>query len=372
MTEPAGSKKPGNKKKSARLPFIDWTRGLAAVIMLQGHAFHSFTRPDLRDSGPYVISQFVGGMPPAIFQFLVGVTLAFLMHSRERAGLTPRQRVWAALRRSGYLFGLAFAFRLSLWILGWPHSPTRDLLRVDVLNAMGFSVAVLSIMAVFQTVDRVRLCAALGVLIAAASPIISQLDLSAIPTPIRQYIVPDYNAFGFFPWGAFVAFGMSVGSIIRLMQPEQYERAAQWAALIGVVLISAGQYFSNVPYSIYSHSEFWLDSPWLTAVKLGVILLILSFSYLWTRHSARNWSWIRQFGVTSLLVYWVHIELMYGRWLWFFKGRLTNGQTAAVAVAFIVLMLLLSIARTQWKNWRTLGLSLGWYFFLASRAREQE
>ena len=149
-------------------------------------------------------------------------------------------------------------------------------------------------------------------------------------------------------------------------------RAAQWAALIGVVLISAGQYFSNVPYSIYSHSEFWLDSPWLTAVKLGVILLILSFSYLWTRHSARNWSWIRQFGVTSLLVYWVHIELMYGRWLWFFKGRLTNGQTAAVAVAFIVLMLLLSIARTQWKNWRTLGLSLGWYFFLACRAREQE
>jgi len=362
---------PAKKTGAGRLAFIDWTRGLAAVIMLQGHAFHSFTKLELRESGPYVISQFVGGMPPAIFQFLVGVTLAFLMDSRERAGLKPRQRVWAALRRSAYLFGLAFAFRLSLWALGWPNSPTRDLLRVDVLNAMGFSVAVFSLMALFQTVDRIRLCAVLGAAIAVASPLVSQCDLSAVPDPIRQYIVPDYAAFGFFPWGAFVAFGMSVGSIIRIMKPEQYERAAQWAALIGIVLIASGQYFSNVPYSLYSRSEFWLDSPWLVAIKLGVIQVILAFSYLWTRHSSNSWSWVRQFGITSLLVYWVHIELMYGRWLWFCKESLTIGQTAAMAAAFIAAMLLLSLARTQWKNWRTLAVSLGWYFFVR-RAPEQE
>ncbi len=362
---------PIKKSKGARLPFLDWTRGLAAAIMLQGHAFHAFTKPELRDSGPYTISQFVGGMPPAIFLFLLGVTLAFLMDSRERAGFSAGRRVLAALRRSGYLFIVAFAFRLSLWILGWPHSPTGELLRVDILNAMGFAVAVMSAMAIFQTVDRVRLCAALGVAIAAGAPLISQFDWSGVPLPIRHYIVPDYAAFGFFPWAAFVAFGMSAGSIIRLMQPEHYERAAQWAALLGFGMILTGQYFSNMPYSVYARSEFWLDSPWLVIVKLGVIQLILAFSYLWTRHSAHNWSWIRQFGVTSLLVYWVHIELMYGRWLWFLKERLTIGQTVVAAAVFICLMLLLSVARSQWKNWRTLGLSLGWYFFFR-RAPEGE
>jgi hypothetical protein len=80
---------------------------------------------------------------------------------------------------------------------------------------------------------------------------------------------------------------------------------------------------------------------------------------------------VRQFGVTSLLVYWVHIELMYGRWLWFLKESLTVGQTVAAAAIFIGFMLLLSIARTQCKNWRTLALSLGWYFFLR-RAPEEE
>lgn len=360
------------KKSGGRLAFLDWMRGIGAVIMLQGHAFHAFTKPELRNDGPYILSQFVGGMPPAIFLFLLGVTLAFLMDSRERAGVTPLRRVLAGWRRAGYLFAVAIAFRLSLWLLGWPHSPTRDLLRVDILNAMGFAILVMSIMAVFQTVDRVRLCAVLGLAIAAGAPLVSQVDWSAVPEPIRQYFVPDYMAFAFFPWGAFVAFGMSAGSIIRLIDVEQYERTAQWAALSGFGLLIAAQYFSNLPYSVYANSDYWLNSPWLIASKLGVLLLMLSFSFLWTRHSGSHWSWVRQFGTTSLLVYWVHIELMYGRWLWFFKERLSAGQVAMIAVCFILAMLGLSVIRTQWKNWRHLGLSLGWYFFLGRGAEEND
>ena len=96
---------------SSRFAFIDWTRGLAAIIMLQGHVFHSFTRPDLRDGGPFVLSQFVGGMPPAVFLFLTGMTLAFLMDSQERKGQPRIGRVVASLRRAGYMFLLAFLFR---------------------------------------------------------------------------------------------------------------------------------------------------------------------------------------------------------------------------------------------------------------------
>jgi hypothetical protein len=338
--------------------------------MLQGHAFHAFTKTELRDSGPYVLSQFVGGMPPAVFLFLVGVTLAFLMHSSERKGLAPWQRVSAAFRRCGYLFAIAFLFRLQLWVFGLPSSPWTDLLRVDILNAMGFSVAVLSVMAVFSTADRVRLSAALGLAIAGASPLVSQLDWSWAPTVVRNYIAPDYLAFGFFPWASFVAFGLSAGSILRLTRPEGYDRMVQWAAMLGFLMVFASQQLSSFPYSFYSKSEFWLDSPWLILMKTGVILLVLSFAYLWTRHSEGRWSWVRQFGMTSLLVYWVHIELVYGRWLWFWRENLSVGQTALAAVVLVALMLLLSTARTQWKNWRLLGFSLGWYFAGNRRVRE--
>ena len=32
-----------------RIVFLDWLRGLAAIVMLQGHTFDSFLRPELRE-----------------------------------------------------------------------------------------------------------------------------------------------------------------------------------------------------------------------------------------------------------------------------------------------------------------------------------
>ncbi len=337
--------------------------------MLQGHAFHAFTKPELRSTGAYVGSQFVGGMPPAIFLFLVGVTLAFLLDSRERKGVPAWGRVLAGVKRAGYLLAIAFLFRLQLWAFAWPNSPWTDLLRVDILNAMALAVAVMSIMGVFQTAERIRLCAVLGLAIAAASPLVSQLEWLGAHPLIKAYVAPDFLSFGFFPWASFVAFGMSAGSILRLARGEQVERFMEWSALLGFGLILAGQYFSEFPYSVYPKAEFWLDSPWLVLMKLGVILLILSFAFIWNKYvAAEKWSWIRQFGLTSLLVYWVHIELVYGRWLWFWKENLTIGQTVAAAAGLILLMLALSTVRTQWKNWRLLGFSLSWYFFRTRRA----
>jgi len=358
------------RKGAGRLAFLDWARGLAAVTMLNGHAFHAFTRSDLREGGPYVITQFIGGLPPAVFLFLVGVTLAFLMDSTERKGVPPGARVWKAALRAGYLFLVAFLFRLQLWVFGLPSSPWTDLLRVDVLNCMGFAVVVLSVMGVFSTSDRVRLSAALGLAIACLAPLVSEFNWPAAPALLKAYIAPDYAQFGFFPWAAFVAFGMSAGSILRLISPDQYDRLAQWAAITGFGLIAAGQFCSSFSYSVYTKSEFWLNSPWLVLMKTGSVLLLLAFAYLWTQHTAGKWSWIQQFGVTSLLVYWVHIELVYGRWLWFWREGLTVGQVVACSVALVLLMLFLSLARTQWKNWARLSVLLGWYFFSPRRTAE--
>src|SRR5687768_5281110 len=126
-------------------------------------------------------------MPPAIFLFLTGVRLAFLMESGERKGLSPRTRVLAALRRAGYLFLLAFAFRIQLWLFALPVSPWTDLLKVDVLNCMGLSIAVLSVMALFRTAERARLCGILGLAIACLSPLVSQMNWSGVPQLVRQY-----------------------------------------------------------------------------------------------------------------------------------------------------------------------------------------
>lgn len=337
-----------NQKKASRLAFIDWARGLAAFVMLQGHSFHSFTRNDLRNQGPYILSQFFGGEAPALFLFITGITFAFLMHSRERQGASSWQRVKAALWRSGYLFLLAFLFRISLYVFGFPHSPASEILRVDVLNCMGMAMLVFAPMAVFSTADRARLCAVLGALICALSPLLTAVDNPSIPWVIRAYFVPSFNYFSFFPWASFVAFGMAAGSVFRLVKQEDMGKVMQWMMLGGIGLVIAGQYFSNLPYSFYSKTEYWLDSPGLAAVKLGVILVTMSVAWIWASFAiADRWSFFIQLGTTSLLVYWVHIEIVYGRWFGFWKESLTVPQVVLFSTVLIIAMTILSIIRKR-------------------------
>jgi hypothetical protein len=282
------------------------------------------------------------------------------MHGSERKGLPAGARLIQALKRAGYLLTIAVLFRVQLWAFAWGQSPWTDLLRVDILNCMAMAIAVLSVMSLFTTEERVRLCAILGVAIAAASPLISQLDWTGVPLVIRQYIAPDPAAFSFFPWASFLAFGLSAGSIFRLADKQDMNRLMQWSAIGGFGLILTGQYFGNLPYSLYAQSEFWLNSPALIFIKLGAILLGLSFAFLWTAYAApQGWSWVRQLGMTSLLVYWVHTELVYGRWLGFWKEKLAIGETAALALAVVVAMLGLSVINTRWRNWRQSPKRLG-------------
>jgi peptidoglycan/LPS O-acetylase OafA/YrhL len=337
------------KPGSQRLPYLDWVRGVAALVMLQGHVFQSFLRNDLRAGGTYQMSQFAGGMPPAVFLFLLGVTFAFLMDSQERKGVDSAGRWWAAFKRSGYLFAAAFAFRLQLWLFSIDVSPWTDLLRVDILNCMGLALLVFSVMAVFRTRERIRLCAILGAAIALASPLISNLDLSGVPVLARNYLVPDHAFFGLFPWASFVAFGMSAGSILRILKPEEVPATMQWFAWGGLAVAFSAYAFSNLGISFYPNADFWLNSPALIFIKLGAVLILIAFAWVWNlQTSARDWSWVRQFGLTSLLVYWVHVELIYGRWLGSFKETMTVGQAAVAAILTILLMLGLSLLRTNW------------------------
>lgn len=324
---------------------------MAAVVMIQGHTFHSFTRTDLRGQGPYMLSQFFGGLPPAIFLFLTGITFAFLMHSQEKQGARGWRRIVAALKRSRYLFLLAFLFRVQLYVFGFPGSPAGELLRVDILNCMGMAMLLLAPMAVFSTFERIKLCTILGLVIAGLSPVVSMIDPSGVPTLIRSYFFPSYNYFGFFPWAAFLAFGMAAGSLIRVVKKEDMQQVMLWIMTIGLGIAAISYYFSNLPYSIYSKSDFWLNSPALILIKLGVVLCVLALAFLWIQLGPpQRWSLFGQLGTTSLLVYWVHIELVYGRWFGVWKENLSVAQVVAFTAVLLALMAALSVFKTRYRS----------------------
>jgi len=338
-----------------RYPYLDWLRGLAILIMIQCHAFNSFTRVDLRDAGPYVLSQFVGGMAAPLFLFMAGMTTGFQMESLAQRDADPRRRWLIALKRGVYILGIAFLFRFTNWLFSVPRATINEITKVDILNCMGVGMCVLAVSGVFSSAGRMRFAAGAGLLIALASPIVANLDWSGAPPLLQDYITssPRPGRFPFFPCVSYLAFGIAVGTIAKRAASDRIDRLMQWSVLVGFALVFTGQYFSNIPYSIYTKSNFWTDSPALVLIRTGIILLLMAAAYLWTEYCVgAGWSWIQTLGKNSLMVYWVHVMIVYGAVVRPIKRQLSIPQAALATATVTAMMVALSVAWLWWKGRR--------------------
>jgi uncharacterized membrane protein len=338
-----------------RYPYLDWLRGLAILIMIQCHTFNSLTRMDLREGGPYVLSQFVGGMAAPLFLFMAGMTTGFQMESLANREPSARRRWLGALKRGGYILAIAFTFRFTNWLFSMPRATLQEITKVDILNCMGAGLIVLAAAAVFPSGLRVRVAAGVGLLIALASPVIANLDWSGAAPLLQDYIAPSPRTgrFPFFPWAAYLAFGLAAGTIAKRAAADRIERLMQWSFLVGFAAILTGQYFANIPYSIYPKASFWTDSPALVLIRTGIALLLMTGAYLWTEHAAgEGWSWMRTLGRNSLMVYWVHVMIVYGTIIRPIKRQLSIPQATIATVLLIALMVAMSALWLGWKDYR--------------------
>jgi uncharacterized membrane protein len=329
-----------------RYPYLDWLRGLAILIMIQCHAFNSFTRVDLREGGPYVLSQFVGGMAAPLFLFMAGMTTGFQMESLAQREPNARRRWLVALKRGGYILAIAFTFRFTNWLFSMPHTTVNELTKVDILNCMGVGLALLAVCAIFEGAARVRFAAGVGLAIALVSPIVANFDWSGAPSLLQDYITPSprVGRFPLFPCASYLALGLAAGSIVKRAAADRIDRLMQWNVLIGFALIFTGQYFSNIPYSIYTKSNFWTDSPALVIIRLGIVMLLAAAAYLWTEYCVGSgWSWMQTLGKNSLMVYWVHVMIVYGAVVRPIKRQLSIPQAVLATLTVTAMMVALSV-----------------------------
>ncbi len=335
-----------------RLPFLDWMRGLALVIMIQVHVFNSFTRMDARNSGIYGLAVFVGGMAGPLFLFMAGMTFAFQMKRLESKGLAPTRRWLVCLRRAGYIWGIAYLIAIANWAGSWGHAGWDEILRVDILHDMGLAMAVFSFAAFATDGRRIRGVLLAAVAIAAVSPLVANWNWAGVPTRVHEYLSPGFGRghFPFFPCASYLGFGMTAGAAVRLTDSARMDRLMQWAALLGGGAILAGEYVSNLPYGVYPKSNFWTDNPTLIAMRVGIALVMLAGSYAWTAYAAGpGWSWMQCLGRHSLLVYWVHLMLVYGPLTVALQKTLTVPAASLAVVGMVGLMVALAAV---WERWR--------------------
>jgi fucose 4-O-acetylase-like acetyltransferase len=120
----------------------------------------------------------------------------------------------------------------------------------------------------------------------------------------------------------------------------------------GAALYFVAQWLDVAPLRLYASYDYWHTSPNFFLARVGILLMILFACYAWCRWGAGAWRFspMIQLGQTSLLVYWVHIEFVYGRFSILPKQAVSISTASLGLLAIFVAMLLLSMARTRLKG----------------------
>jgi uncharacterized membrane protein len=349
------------KAAAARLDAIDWLRGLAVVLMIQTHLYDSWVSPAGKATTAYWWTRYLGGVPSRLFLLLVGVSMAIGFERHLERGTARAAMVRAAVRRGLEILALAYLFRFQEYALAGFWGPVSALFRIDILNCIGASMIVVAAVAAPRA-GRPQYAAALvaAAVFVGLGPVIGPAHFPRfLPVALTSYIGGQrpMSWFALFPWAAWGFVGLAVGHVWVRASREPRRAALVYAltGAVGVALMSAVVLVRKWnPYLIHYPNEVVQQmGPGTFFYRLGLNLILASVGYVVTRVLAGRFSVMRQFGRTSLLVYWIHVDLCYGLVSQRLHHALDMKQATIGFVLMTAAMLLVSLAKTRyWDPWR--------------------
>jgi uncharacterized membrane protein len=360
---------------SSRLAYIDWLRGLACVLMFQTHCYDAWLGGSARNSTFLMYSQLGGTFPAPLFLFVAGISFAIVTDKLLKKGLSAREIAKKTIRRGAEILALGFLFRLQEFAIALGWAPWSDLFRVDILNTIGVSMMLMGMMCwavlagagtvVNRPSFKLRLISA-ALLVSAAIALMTPLLWTTwragfLPWEVETYIngvhnlgQPQAALFPVFPWGAFAFAGLAFG----FMLTSDFAQKLGWrlfaiGGAAGIGFYYVAKFCDARSWQVYRVFDFWHTSPEFVLMRVGFLLLFVFGAYAWCRwgFGQKGFSPLIQLGNTSLLVYWVHIELVYGKFsILPHRSQGVLGASVGLLVIF-VMMLALSVLRTGWKSY---------------------
>lgn len=345
-------------------------RGLACVLMFQTHCYDSWLSPSARQSKFFIYSQLGGTFPAPLFLFLAGISFALVTERLRGKNLPSAQIARTTIFRGAQILGFGLLFRLQEYVIAWGWAPFSDLLRVDILNTIGLSMILMGVLCwIVQSVNGeaknqlalIVTSSATALLISLLTPLMwTNWRPDWLPWPIESYIngvhnlgTPQAWLFPIFPWSAFVFAGLAAGFALQSEWARNREtRTFLAAGAVGLALIAISICSDHSPLRFYAIYDYWHTSPSFFLIRLGMLLLILLASYAWCRLGAAQlgFSPLIQLGQASLLVYWVHMEFVYGRVSILPKHGVSIRAASFGLLLIFLAMTALAFARTRAKG----------------------
>ncbi len=298
----SGTRAPKNREE-----YIDAFRGLMALVMVQGHLFDTLLTAGHRSDPLYQWEQIFHGSTAPGFLFASGFVAGL-----PRAPLSLKASV-RRTRRLLFVLGVGYALHLpyfSLWKTALQATPAElaAFLACDALQVI--AVSQLFVMLIQSLWPR-RWAAASAVAAAvmlAVSPEIWASGLSArLPLWLGQYLDANRGStFPVFPYAAFVLAGTVAGTTLGRAQPEVRHRRI---VSVGLALLAVGALIS---WLFRDQLGFWGAAPGYVLLRLGALVLLLRLAEIGARRGFPGTHVLALLGRETLLVYVLHLMLLYG------------------------------------------------------------
>jgi len=373
--------KPGSVAQAAAKPprygFVDLLRGFALIVMIEAHVVNSYLPAAARHNRLFFWLTFFNGLVAPSFLFASGFSVILQANRLWDDWLHFRLPFWKQMRRLGFITLVAYyshlqRFKLSKYL--YPDNPGiwAETLQVDILQCIVVSLLAVHLL-IFVT--RKKSWFAWGAAAVAAAVLLvtpwmwAQDFRKLMPLSMALFLNPhSISLFPLFPWTSFLLAGSCASCLfLRTTEGKLDARFMRNIVIVGATMIAAGLLLRKVPYSLPGHVNFYTTSPLYVVIRIGCVLLICALLYWLEKYIHWIPKPVRLAGQESLLVYGVHLWVIFA----LLRGKhvgpvlgLEAGYVRCFIMSAVIIMFMLWLAR----NWHALKTNYPSYTKLAQAA----
>jgi uncharacterized membrane protein len=350
-TVPTGSRPgaPTPAARGTRFGFVDLLRGFALVVMVETHIVNAYLPLATRETALYFWITFFNGLVAPTFLFAAGFSVMLQ---------ADRQSFWRQLRRLGFIalvgyYGHMTHFELSRFLAPQEPRVWLESLQVDILQSIVASLLFVHLLIwVFRDRDRFTWAAgavAAGVML--LTPVVWAHDFRGrVPLFFALYLNPHGSSlFPLFPWISFLLAGVFTSRLfLRAQRTQSQAKFFAWLCAAGGAAIAAGFFGRRLPWTLPGDVNYFTTSPLYVLLRLGWVALFCAALWRWEKSGRWIPAIVRTAGQESLLVYGVHLWLIYA----VLRGRhlgprlgMVHGWAWSFAASAAIIVLMLGLAK---------------------------
>ncbi|MHB8905958.1 MAG: heparan-alpha-glucosaminide N-acetyltransferase domain-containing protein [Melioribacteraceae bacterium] len=344
-----------------RALFIDLLKGMALIIMIEVHVVNELLAPALKETWWFARLNFINGLVAPSFSFASGLVFVLSLQKGIDQLRTFGKEFWRKVSRIGLIFFVGYSLHIPYYsltkILANPtQSNLESLYTVDILQLISTGLIFLLLARIFIKSENrfYNFSLIVTAIILIISPLTWKIDFAQyMPLFFANYFNKMHGSlFPGFPWWAFVFSGAYVAKYyIKAKQNSTEKEFAKKLIILGAVF-----YFISVivQYFLFpAELANFRPNPFFFFERFGVILFALGVFWFYLQKKENYKSLILDVSRESLLIYWVHLQLIYREILWG-KSLIQISEKnynllQCLIVTAILIVLMLALAKV-WGN----------------------